>query len=211
MRLQLVQPTRRELAARCTWHEALGVAFLVVAAGILAGAVLVPPGELAAPFAWSLLALALVYAAAALVMTGDRARGFQLAVTLAYAEAGVVLLFDPQVGALLLLFTASAAFALGGVAQLAAAVFRPHAQSRWEAGSGAALVALGAMVALQWPLSGIPSLCAVFGLAAAAQGSAYLRLAGAGARLADARSVRAFIRKRSPPSRASASPPVRAV
>ena len=117
-------------------------------------------------------------------MRGVRARGFQAAVTLGYAEAGAVLLFDPQIGPLLLLFALSAAFAIGGVAQVAAAVIRPHVQSRWEAASGVLLVALGAMVALQWPLSAIPSLCAVFGLAAAAQGSAYLRVATVGARLA---------------------------
>ena len=178
--MQLVRPTRAELAARWKWHHALGAAFLALAAGALACAFL---GRVA-PLAWTLLGLAAVYGAGAFLMRGERARGFQAAVTLGYAEAGAVLLFDPQIGPLLLLFALSAAFAIGGVAQVAAAVIRPHAQSRWEAASGVLLVALGAMVALQWPLSAIPSLCAVFGLAAAAQGSAYLRVATVGARLA---------------------------
>jgi uncharacterized membrane protein HdeD (DUF308 family) len=136
------------------------------------------------PLAWSLLGLAVAYAAAAFVMKSERARGFQAAVTLGYAQTGAILLIDPQLGPLLLLFALSGAFALGGLAQVGAALLRPHAQSRWEAASGLLLIALGAMVALQWPLSAIPSLCAAFGLAAAAQGSAYLRLAKTGARLA---------------------------
>lgn len=185
MRLQLVQPTRAELVARWKWHRALGAAFLGVAAGAFAAAIAFPPATLVTALAWSLLGLAAAYGAGALVMKGERARGFQAAVTLAYAEAGVVLLLDPQLGPLLLLFALSAAFAIGGVAQVTAAVVRPHAQSRWESASGLLLVALGAMVALQWPLSAIPSLCAAFGLAAAAQGTAYLRLASAGARLAE--------------------------
>ena len=185
MRLQLVQPTRSELAARWKWHRALGAAFLGVAAGVSASAIVFPSGTLVTALAWSLLGLAAAYGAGAFLMRGERARGFQAAVTLAYAEAGVVLLVDPRFGPLLLLFALSAAFALGGVAQLTAAVIRPHAQSRWESASGLLLVALGAMVALQWPLPAIPSLCAAFGLAAAAQGTAYLRLASAGARLAE--------------------------
>lgn len=185
MRLQLVQPTRSELAARWKWHRALGAAFLGVAAGAFASAIVFPPGTLVTALAWTLLGLAVTYGAAAFVMTGERARGFQVAVTLAYAEAGAVLLLDPQFGPLLLLFALSAAFAIGGVGQVTAAAIRPHAQSRWEAASGLLLVALGAMVALQWPLSAIPSLCAAFGLAAAAQGSAYLRVAAVGARLTE--------------------------
>jgi uncharacterized membrane protein HdeD (DUF308 family) len=185
VRLQLVQPTRSELVARWKWHRALGAAFLGVAAGAFASAIAFPPGLLVTALAWSLLGLAAAYGAGALLMRGERARGFQAAVTLGYAEAGAVLLLDPQFGPLLLLFALSAAFAIGGVAQLAAAVIRPHAQSRWESASGLLLVVLGAMVALQWPLSAIPSLCAAFGLAAAAQGTAYLRLASAGARLTE--------------------------
>jgi uncharacterized membrane protein HdeD (DUF308 family) len=181
VRLQLVRPTRSELAARWKWHRALGAVFLALAAGALACAF---QGRVT-PLAWTLLGLAVTYGAAALVMTGERARGFQAAVALAYAEAGAVLLFDPQIGPLLLLFALSAAFAIGGAAQVTAAVIKPHAQSRWEAAAGLLLVALGAMVALQWPLPAIPSLCAAFGLAAAAQGSAYLRVAAAGARLAE--------------------------
>jgi uncharacterized membrane protein HdeD (DUF308 family) len=185
VRLQLVQPTRSELVARWKWHRALGAAFLGVAAGAFASAIAFPPGLLVTALAWSLLGLAAAYGAGALLMRGERARGFQAAVTLAYAEAGVVLLVDPQFGPLLLLFALSAAFAIGGFGQVAWAMVRPHAQSRWESASGLLLVALGAMVALQWPLSAIPSLCAAFGLAAAAQGTAYLRLASAGARLAE--------------------------
>jgi uncharacterized membrane protein HdeD (DUF308 family) len=190
VRLHLVKPARSELAARWKWHRALGAAFLGVAAGAVAAAIVLPPGTLATALAWSLLGLAAAYAAGAVLMKGERARGFQAAVTLAYAEAGAVLLLDPQFGPLLLLFALSAAFAIGGVAQVAAAVIRPHAQSRWESASGLLLVALGAMVALQWPLSAMPSLGVAFGLAAAAQGTAYLRLASAGARLAEPRSVR---------------------
>jgi uncharacterized membrane protein HdeD (DUF308 family) len=183
VRLQLVRPTRSELAGRWRWLRALGVAFLSVAAGVIACAVVVEPRDLVKPLAWSLLALAGTYGAAALVTTGERARGLQAGLAAAYTESGVILLIDPQVGPLVLLFAMSGALVLGGVVQVAAAAIKPHAQSRPEAAGGLVLVAIGAMVALQWPLSAIPALCAAFGLAAAGQGAAYLRLAAVGARL----------------------------
>lgn len=187
MRPQLVRPKRAELAARWKWHRALGGAFLTLAIGAVACAI----AGRATPLAWTLLGLAVVYGAAALVMTGERARALQAGVALAYGEAGAVLLLDPLAGVLLLLFALSAAFAIGGAAQVAAAVIRPHAQSRWEAASGLLLVAIATVVAAQWPLSAIPSLGAVFGFAAAAQGAAYLRIARTGARLAEPPVVRA--------------------
>lgn len=186
MRLQLVRPRRSELAARWRWHGALGAAFLALAASALACAIL----GWVTLLAWTLLGLAAVYGAAAIVMTGERARGLQAAVAFAYGVAGAVFLLDPLAATLLMLFALSAAFTIGGVAQLAAAVLRPHAQSRWEAAAGVLLVACGAMVALQWPLPAIPALGVAFGLAAGAQGGAYLRIAAVGARLDWPRSLR---------------------
>lgn len=186
MRVHLIQPKRTELAARWQWHRALGVAFLAFAVGAIGCAIAGREG----PLAWALLGLALAYGAAAILMTGERARWLQAAVALAYAEAGAVLLVDRQFGPLLLLFALSAAFVIGGLAQTTAAMIRPHAQSRLEAGSGILLVAVGVMVALRWPLSTIAALGVVFGFAAAAQGAAYLRLAHVGARLSEPRSLR---------------------
>jgi uncharacterized membrane protein HdeD (DUF308 family) len=184
MRLQLVRPTRAELVARWKWHRTLGAGFLAVAACTVVSAIALPRAMLVTALAWSLFALAAAYGLAAFLMQGERGRGLQATVALAYAEAGAVLLVDAQFGPPLLLIALSSAFAIGGIAQSVAALLRRHAQWLWEAAAGVLLVVLAAMMALRWPLSAAPWLCVAFGLAAAAQGAAYLRLGRAGARLA---------------------------
>jgi uncharacterized membrane protein HdeD (DUF308 family) len=184
VRIQLIKPRRSDLAERWKWMRGVGAGFLIVGAGAVSAAVLVPAGALAAPLGWALIGLAVAYGAGALALTSSPTLGLQLVLVLAYALWGVSLLLDPDLGPLLLLVAMAGTFVLGGAAQAIAAVLKPHAQARWEALCGLILVAVGAMVGSQWPLSGTPALCVAFGLAAAAQGAAYLRLSAAGARLA---------------------------
>jgi len=183
-RLQLMRPRRAALAARAPTARALAIVLFAVALSLLAAGAGLMPGSAAAALGWSLAALGAAYAGVALVADGAQARGLVAAVGAAYAVCGGLLLVDPLVGPLLLLAALSVALSLGGLAQALAAAVRPHAQSAAAISAGLLLVALGAAVGLEWPLPAVPALGIAFGLAAAAQGAACLRLALAGERLA---------------------------
>ena len=142
------------------------------------------PGSAVAALGWSLVALGAAYAAVALAVDGAQARGLLVAVGAAYAVCGSTLLVEPLVGPLLLLAAVSVMLALGGLAQAVAAAVRPHAQSPTAIAAGLLIVTLGVAIGLEWPLPAVPALGIAFGLAAAAQGAACLRLALAGERLA---------------------------
>ena len=142
------------------------------------------PGPAVAALGWSLVALGAAYAGVALAADGAQARGLLAAVGAAYAVCGSLLIVDPLLGPMLMLAAVSVTFVLGGLAQAIDAVARPHAQSASALAAGLVIAALGAAVGLEWPIPAIPALGIAFGLAAAAQAAACLRLALAGERLA---------------------------
>jgi uncharacterized membrane protein HdeD (DUF308 family) len=183
-RFKFMRPKRRALAARWQWARALAIAFFAAALALIAGTTGLAPAGATVALGWSLVALGAVYAGGALRADGGQARGLLAAVGAAYGVCGCLLLVDAVLGPLLLLVAVSVALILGGIVQAVVAIARPHAQSAPAFGFGLALAALGAAVALEWPLAVIPALGTVFGMAAAAQGAAYLRLAAAGERLA---------------------------
>lgn len=183
-RLRLMRPKRAALAAHAPTTRALAIVLFAVALALLAAGAGLMPGPAPGALGWSLVALGAAYAGVAMVADGAQARGLLAAVGAAYAVCGGLLLVDPLVGPLLLLGAVSFALALGGLAQAAAAAVRPHAQSPTAIAAGLLIVALGAAVGLEWPLPAVPALGIAFGLAAAAQGAACLRLARAGERLA---------------------------
>jgi len=183
-RLQLMRPTRAALAAHAPRTRALAFVLFAVALALLAAGAGLMPGPAVAALGWSLVALGAAYAGVALAADGAQARGLLAAVGAAYAVCGSLLIVDPLLGPMLMLAAVSVTFVLGGLAQAIDAVARPHAQSASALAAGLVIAALGAAVGLEWPLPAIPALGIAFGLAAAAQAAACLRLALAGERLA---------------------------
>lgn len=177
-RVQLMRPTRRTLAARAPWMRAIAVAFFAVALALLGIGVI--PGSPVEALGWALVAFGVVHAADAVASDGLQARGLLGAVGAAYAVSGSLLLVDPVLGRIILLTAASVSFILGGIVLAVAAVASRHAQWTTAAASGVAIAGYGAAVALEWPVPADPALAITFGLAAAAQGAACLRLARAG-------------------------------
>ena len=182
-RLQLMRPTRAALAVHAPANKVLAFLLFAVALALLAAGAGLMPGPAVAALGWSLVALGAAYAAVALAVDGAQARGLLVAVGAAYAVCGSTLLVEPLVGPLLLLAAVSVMLALGGLAQAAAAAVRPHAQSPTAIAAGLLIATLGVAIGLEWPLPAVPALGIAFGLAAAAQGAACLRLALAGERL----------------------------
>lgn len=181
-RVQLMRPTRGALAARAPWMWPLAAAFFSVACVLLGAAVL--PGTSAAVVGWSLVAFGIVYACnAAAAAGGTEARGLLCAVGAAYAVSGGVLLLDPILGRLLLLAAIAVTLVPGGIALAVDAAVSRHAQWRIAAASGVAIAVFGIAVAFEWPLPALSALAITFGLAAAAQGAACLRLAHVGERV----------------------------
>jgi uncharacterized membrane protein HdeD (DUF308 family) len=183
-RLQLMRPTRAALASHAPRTRALAFVLFAVALALLAAGAGLMPGPAVAALGWSLVALGAAYAGVALAADGAQARGLLAAVGAAYAVCGSLLIVDPLLGPMLMLAAVSVTFVLGGLAQAIDAVARPHAQSASALAAGLVIAALGAAVGLEWPLPAIPALGIAFGLAAAAQAAACLRLALAGERLA---------------------------
>ena len=183
-RLQLIRPTRAALAAHAPTTRALAFVFLAVALALLAAAAGLMPGPAVAALGWSLVTLGAAYAGVAVTADGAQARGLLAAVGAAYAVCGSLLIVDPLLGPMLMLAAVSVTFVLGGLGQAIDAIARPHAQSASALAAGLVIAALGAAVGLEWPLPAVPSLGIVFGLAAAGQAAACLRLALAGDRLA---------------------------
>jgi uncharacterized membrane protein HdeD (DUF308 family) len=183
-RLRLMRPTRAALATRAPTTRALAIALFAIALALLAAGGGLMPGPAVAALGWALVALGSAYAGVALATDGAQARGLLAAVGAAYAVCGRLLLVEPLLGPLLLLAAVSVTLVVGGVAQAIDAVARPHAQSASAFAAGLAIAALGAAVGFEWPLPAVPALGIAFGLAAAAQGAACLRLALAGERLA---------------------------
>jgi uncharacterized membrane protein HdeD (DUF308 family) len=187
LRLQLLQPTRAELAARWPWLRGVATAFIAIAAGLAGGAIGFVPIPLAALLGWSLIALGVSYCAGGFAMRGERTRWIPLAIGPAYAVSGAFVLTDPPIASLLLLLAISGAFVLGGIATMIGALVKRHAQLRRAMAAGGFAAALGLMVGSQWPVSGVSALCVAFAVIAAVQGAAYLRLALVGQRLARVR------------------------
>ena len=179
-----MRPTRAALAAHAPRTRALAFVLFAVALALLAAGAGLMPGPAVAALGWSLVALGAAYAGVALAADGAQARGLLAAVGAAYAVCGSLLIVDPLLGPMLMLAAVSVTFVLGGLAQAIDAVARPHAQSASALAAGLVIAALGAAVGLEWPLPAIPALGIAFGLAAAAQAAACLRLALAGERLA---------------------------
>jgi uncharacterized membrane protein HdeD (DUF308 family) len=176
-RPHLMRPTRAVLFEYRRWVKALAVAFFAIGFALLVTAADGSAGRAVAALGWSLVAFGAAYAAAAFTVQGAEPRA-------AYAVCGSVILVDPVLGPLLLFVAVSFAFVVGGIVQAIAAVARRHAQSVPALVSGIAIAALGVAIAREWPLAPVPALAVAFGLAAAAQGAACLRLAAAGERLA---------------------------
>jgi len=187
LRLQLLQPTRAELAARWPLLRGVATAFIAIAAGLAGAAIGFVPIGLAAFLGWSLIALGASYCAAGFAMRGERARWIPLAIGPGYAASGAFVLSDPAIASLLLLLAISGTFVLGGIATMIAALVRRHAQLRRAIAAGGFAAAIGLMVGSQWPLSGLAALSVAFAVVAAVQGAAYLRLALVGERLARVR------------------------
>ncbi len=184
LRPQLMRPRRAALAIHAGTNKALAILLFTVAFLLVTAGVGLAPGSAATALGGSLVALGIAYAGVALVADGAQARGLLAAVGAAYAVCGGLLLVDPLVGPLLLLAAVSVTLSFGGLAQAVAAAVRPHAQSSTALAAGLLIVALGVAIGLEWPLRAVPALGIAFGLAAAAQGAACLRLALAGERLA---------------------------
>jgi uncharacterized membrane protein HdeD (DUF308 family) len=187
LRLQLLQPTRAELAARWPWLRGVATAFIAIAAGLAGGVIGFVPIPLAALLGWSLIGLSASYCAAGFAMRGERTRWIPLAIGPGYAVSGAFVLTDPPIASLLLLLAISGTFVFGGLATMIAALVRRHAQLRRAIASGGFAAVIGLMVGFQWPLSGLSALCVAFAVIAAVQGTAYLRLALVGERLARVR------------------------
>jgi uncharacterized membrane protein HdeD (DUF308 family) len=187
LRLQLLQPTRAELAARWLWLRGVATAFIAIAAGLAGGVIGFVPIPLAALLGWSLIGLSASYCAAGFAMRGERTRWIPLAIGPGYAVSGAFVLTDPPIASLLLLLAISGTFVFGGLATMIAALVRRHAQLRRAIASGGFAAVIGLMVGFQWPLSGLSALCVAFAVIAAVQGTAYLRLALVGERLARVR------------------------
>lgn len=183
-RLRLMRPSRAALAAHAAATRALAIALFAIALALLAAGAGLMPGSAVAGLGWSLVALGIAYGGVALVAGSAEARGLLAAIGAAYAVCGSLLLVEPLLGPLLLLAALSVTLGVGGLAQVVASVARPHAQSAPAVAAGLAMVALGAAVGFEWPLPAAPALGIAFGLAAAAQAAACLRLALAGERLA---------------------------
>jgi hypothetical protein len=183
-RLRLMRPTRASLAAHAPTTRALAIALFAIALALLAAGAGLMPGPAVAGLGWSLVALGVAYGGVALAADGAQTRGLLAAVSAAYGVCGSLLLVDPLLGPVLLLAALSVTLGVGGLAQVIAAVARPHAQSAPAVGAGLAIVALGAAVGFEWPLPAVPALGIAFGLAAGAEAAACLRLALAGERLA---------------------------
>jgi len=183
-RLLLMRPRRATLAAHAPTARALAIVLFAIALALLAAGAGLMPGPATAALGWSLVALGVAYAGVAFAADGAQARGLLVAVGAAYTVCGGVLVVEPLVGPLLLLVPLSVTLVLGGLAQAAAAAVRPHVQSPTAIAAGLLIVALGVAIGLEWPLPAVPALGIAFGLAAAAQGAACLRLALAGERLA---------------------------
>ena len=181
-RVQLMRPTRRTLVARVPWMRAIAVVYFAVALALLGAGVI--PGSPVEALGWALVAFGVAHAANAVASDGVQGRGLLGAVGAAYAVSGSLLLVDPLLGRLMLLAAVSTTFVLGGIVLAVAAVASRHAQWTTAAASGVAIAGYGAAVALEWPLPAVSALAVTFGLAAAAQGAACLRLARAGERLA---------------------------
>ena len=179
-----MRPTRAALAAHAPRTRALAFVLFAVALALLAAGAGLMPGPAVAALGWSLVALGAAYAGVALAADGAQARGLLAAVGAAYAVCGSLLIVDPLLGPMLMLAAVSVTFVLGGLAQAIDAVARPHAQSASALAAWLVIAALGAAVGLECPLPAIPALGIAFGLAAAAQAAACLRLALAGERLA---------------------------
>jgi len=187
LRLQLLQPTRAELAARWPWLRGVATAFIAIAAGLAGGVIGFVPIPLAALLGWSLIGLGASYCAAGFAMRGERTRWIPLAIGPGYAVSGAFVLTDPPIASLLLLLAISGTFVFGGLATMIAALVRRHAQLRRAIAAGGFAAVIGLMVGFQWPLSGLSALCVAFAVIAAVQGTAYLRLALVGERLARVR------------------------
>jgi uncharacterized membrane protein HdeD (DUF308 family) len=180
-RVQLMRPTRSALAERVPWMWLLAAAYCAVACALLGVGVI--PGWTVAALGWSLVAFGLVYACNAAAADGAQARGLLCAVGAAYAVSGGLVLADPILGRLLLLVAIAVTLVLGGIALVIDAAASRHAQWPTAAASGAAIAVFGAAVAFEWPLPPESALAITFGLAAAAQAAACLRLAQVGDRL----------------------------
>jgi uncharacterized membrane protein HdeD (DUF308 family) len=179
-----MRPTRAALAAHAPTTRALAFVLFAIALAVVAAGAGLMPGPAVGALGWSLVVLGAAYAGVALAAAGAQARGLLAAVGAAYAVCGSLLIVDPLLGPMLMLAAVAIAFVLGGLAQAIDAVARPHAQSASALAAGLVIAALGVAVGLEWPLPAVPSLGIAFGLAAAAQAAACLRLALAGERLA---------------------------
>jgi uncharacterized membrane protein HdeD (DUF308 family) len=181
-RVQLMRPTRGALAARAPWLRPIAAAFFAVALALLAAGVI--PGSPVEALGWSLVAFGILHAGNAVAADGAQARGLLCAVGAAYAVSGSLLLVDPILGRLLLLAAVAGTLVPGGIALAVDALASRHAQWRAAAASGIAIAGFGGAVAFEWPLPAVSALAITFGLAAAAQGAACLRLARVGERVA---------------------------
>jgi len=179
-----MRPTRTALATHAPWLRAVAVTFFAIAVALLGASAGLMPGARVAALGWSLVALGVAYAGSAFASDGAQARGLLASGAAAYGVSGSLLLVEPFLGALLLFAAVAVALTLGGIGQAAAAAAERHAQWTTAFASGLAIAAFGVAVALRWPLSAVSALATTFGLAAAAQGAACLRLAAAGERLA---------------------------
>ena len=180
-RVQLMRPTRCALAARAPWMRAIAVVFFAVALALLGAGVI--PSSPTEALGWTLVVLGIAYTCNAAAAGGAQARRLLCAVGAAYAVSGSLLLVDPILGRLLLLAAVAVTFVPGGIVLAVDAAVSRHAQWPTAAISGIAIAVFGAAVAFEWPLPAVSALAITFGLAAAAQGTACLRLARAGERL----------------------------
>ncbi|HSD54811.1 MAG TPA: hypothetical protein VLC47_11635 [Burkholderiales bacterium] len=180
-RVQLMRPTRCALAGRAPWMLSVAAAFFAVALALLGAGVI--PGPPAEALGWALVALGIAYSCNAAAADGAQARGLLCAVGAAYAVSGSLLVVDPVLGRLLLLAAVAMTFVPGGIVLAVDAATSRHARWPTAAVSGIAIAVFGAAVAVEWPFPAVSALAITFGLAAAAQGTACLRLARAGQRL----------------------------
>ncbi len=166
------------------WFLALGIVFIL--GGLCA---------FLAPFMASLLVTGIV--AAALVIIGAfqvfQAWGikswagflWQLVIGLVMLIGGITIYFDPLAGAFALTLFVAASFLAKGIFQIMLGFrIRPHDAWGWMVAAGVIAIAVGVMILMDYPFSGIYALGLLAGISLMFTGWAYVALALAARRLA---------------------------
>lgn len=173
MRLNAVESIRNNWG----WYLAIGIIFIV--GGVFA---------IFAPAAASLavtLVVAIVFIWVGIMQIigafSDRSWGgfiWQLLIGLIMVIGGLAVYFNPILGALTLTIVVAAMFIAKGVFQIVMAFqMRPHTSWAWMLVAGILAIAVGLMIWIGWPISGLWALGTLAGISLIFSGWSYVMMA----------------------------------